>query len=156
MPALLAGLPQLEGLAEMGFESTLSVVGRGFAIDLGARHLAESRPVGARGDGCDGAIEAGAAGVHFEDQLASEKKCGHLGGKVLIPTLIARGMKVKVGDAVVLVVTNASGSVNGRTFTVGGILDGVTGPGGRDGYIHIDDARELLRMDKPEVMEIVK
>jgi isocitrate lyase len=31
-------------------------------------------------------IEAGAAGVHFEDQLASEKKCGHMGGKVLIPT----------------------------------------------------------------------
>ncbi|MGB1396180.1 MAG: isocitrate lyase/phosphoenolpyruvate mutase family protein, partial [Candidatus Puniceispirillaceae bacterium] len=30
-------------------------------------------------------IEAGAAGVHFEDQLASEKKCGHMGGKVLIP-----------------------------------------------------------------------
>ena len=75
-------------------------------------------------------------------------------GKVLIPTLIARGMKVGVGDEVVLVVTNASGSVNGRTFTVGGILDGVTGPGGRDGYIHIDDARELLRMDKPEVMEV--
>jgi isocitrate lyase len=33
-----------------------------------------------------GMIEAGAAGVHFEDQLSSEKKCGHLGGKVLIPT----------------------------------------------------------------------
>lgn len=33
-----------------------------------------------------GMIEAGAAGVHFEDQLAAEKKCGHLGGKVLIPT----------------------------------------------------------------------
>lgn len=32
-----------------------------------------------------GMIEAGAAGVHFEDQLASEKKCGHLGGKVLVP-----------------------------------------------------------------------
>ncbi|MEP0321521.1 isocitrate lyase [Bauldia litoralis] len=31
-------------------------------------------------------IESGAAGVHFEDQLASEKKCGHLGGKVLVPT----------------------------------------------------------------------
>ncbi|HLR42348.1 MAG TPA: isocitrate lyase [Pseudogracilibacillus sp.] len=34
-------------------------------------------------------IEAGASGVHFEDQLASEKKCGHLGGKVLIPTQTA-------------------------------------------------------------------
>ncbi|GAC1652330.1 MAG: isocitrate lyase [Vulcanimicrobiaceae bacterium] len=34
-------------------------------------------------------IEAGAAGVHFEDQLASEKKCGHMGGKVLIPTAAA-------------------------------------------------------------------
>jgi isocitrate lyase len=33
-----------------------------------------------------GMIEAGAAGVHFEDQLSSEKKCGHLGGKVLLPT----------------------------------------------------------------------
>ena len=33
-----------------------------------------------------GMIETGAAGVHFEDQLASEKKCGHLGGKVLVPT----------------------------------------------------------------------
>ncbi len=33
-----------------------------------------------------GMIASGAAGVHWEDQLASEKKCGHMGGKVLIPT----------------------------------------------------------------------
>ena len=35
-------------------------------------------------------IEAGAAGVHFEDQLSSAKKCGHLGGKVLVPTMRSR------------------------------------------------------------------
>lgn len=38
-----------------------------------------------------GMIESGASGVHFEDQLASEKKCGHLGGKVLLPTKTAIG-----------------------------------------------------------------
>jgi isocitrate lyase len=49
-------------------------------------------------------IEAGAAGVHFEDQLASEKKCGHLGGKVLVPvsqfvqTLIAARLAADVLD----------------------------------------------------------
>jgi len=75
-------------------------------------------------------------------------------GEVLVPMLLARGLKVKVGDSIVLVVTNASGSVNARPFTVRGILDQVTGPGGRDGYIHIKDARELLRMEKPEVMEM--
>ena len=31
-------------------------------------------------------IKAGVSGIHFEDQLASEKKCGHMGGKVIIPT----------------------------------------------------------------------
>ena len=49
-------------------------------------------------------IEAGAAGVHFEDQLASEKKCGHLGGKVLVPisqfirTLVAARLAADVSD----------------------------------------------------------
>ena len=35
-------------------------------------------------------MKAGASGVHFEDQLSSEKKCGHLGGKVLLPTQTTR------------------------------------------------------------------
>jgi len=75
-------------------------------------------------------------------------------GEILIPTLLARGMKVNVGDTIVLVATNREGSVNGKTFTVGGAMEAVTGPSGRDAYIHIDDARTLLRMTQPEVSEI--
>jgi putative ABC transport system permease protein len=75
-------------------------------------------------------------------------------GKILIPEILAKGMKLKVGDTIVLVATNLDGSVNGKTFLVQGVLGDVTGPGGRDGYIHIDDARELLRMTQPEVSEI--
>ncbi len=80
---------------------------------------------------------------------------GFLGrGKVLIPEILARGMKVKAGDSVVLVATNLDGSVNGRNFIVEGVLGDVTGPGGRDGYINIEDARDLLRLAQPEVTEI--
>src|SRR3989344_2990356 len=75
-------------------------------------------------------------------------------GKVLIPDILATGMKIKVGDTVVLVATNLDGSVNGKTFTVRGVLAGVTGPGGRDGYLHLEDARELLRMTGAEGSEI--
>ncbi|MHB1142358.1 MAG: ABC transporter permease [Sulfuricaulis sp.] len=75
-------------------------------------------------------------------------------GKMLIPELLARGMKVKVGDTVVLVATNLDGSVNGKTFVVQGVLASATGPGGRDGYLHMDDARELLRMTDGEISEI--
>lgn len=72
-------------------------------------------------------------------------------GRIQVPELIAKGMKVKVGDTVVLVATNKNGSVNGKTFVVQGILESISGPGGRDGYIHIDDARDLLRIEDEEV-----
>jgi putative ABC transport system permease protein len=75
-------------------------------------------------------------------------------GKVLIPEILAKGLKLTVGDTVVLVATNLDGSVNGKTFVVQGVLGDVTGPGGRDGYLHIEDARELLRMTDAEVSEI--
>jgi putative ABC transport system permease protein len=75
-------------------------------------------------------------------------------GQIVIPVLLARGMKVKVGDTVVLVATNRDGSVNGKTFVIRSITEGISGPGGRDGYIHIDDARELLRLKDAEVSEI--
>jgi putative ABC transport system permease protein len=75
-------------------------------------------------------------------------------GEILVPTLLARGMRVKAGDEVVLIATNKDGSVNGKTFKVRSELESVTGPGGRDGYIHIEDAREILRMTQPDVSEI--
>jgi putative ABC transport system permease protein len=75
-------------------------------------------------------------------------------GKVLIPEILARGMKLKPGDAVVLVATNLDGSVNGQNFVVQGVLGDVTGPGGRDGYVHLEDARALLRITDGEVSEI--
>jgi len=75
-------------------------------------------------------------------------------GEILVPELLAKGMKVKVGDTVVIIATNRDGSVNGKQFKVGGILESVSGPGGRDGYVHIDDAAEILRMDTPEISEI--
>lgn len=89
------------------------------------------------------------------NRIVSGRSDGFLApGEIQIPELLARGMKVAVGDTVVLVATNRDGSVNGRPFLVRGILSGVTGPGGRDGYVHIDDARQLLRMTQPEVSEI--
>lgn len=75
-------------------------------------------------------------------------------GEVLIPALVSRGLKVNPGDTIVLIATNRDGSVNGKTFKVRGTLESATGPGGRDGYIHIEDARELLRMTDAEVSEI--
>lgn len=74
-------------------------------------------------------------------------------GGILVPELLARGMKVKTGDAVVIVATNADGSVNGKQFTIAGVLGSVTGPGGRDGYLHLDDALEILRMEQKEISE---
>lgn len=63
-----------EGGAGFNFAPIIADAEAGFGGALNAYELARNL------------IEAGAAAVHFEDQLASEKKCGHLGGKVLIPT----------------------------------------------------------------------
>lgn len=75
-------------------------------------------------------------------------------GEIMIPTLLAKGFKIKLGDTVVIVATNVDGSVNGKQFIVSGILESATGPGGRDGYVHIEDAAEILRMPEAEISEV--
>ena len=75
-------------------------------------------------------------------------------GEIIIPERLAMGMKIKIGDTVVLVANNKDGSVNGLNFTAAGIIESVLGPQGKEGYMHIKDAQSLLRMEKPEVIEV--
>jgi putative ABC transport system permease protein len=103
-------------------------------------------------------------GVYPEDELrtlpllASRIKQGTAAlqnGQIIIPDLLANGMGVKIGDTVVVIATNRDGSVNAAQLVVSGVLANVTGPSGRDGYVHIEDAATLLRMDAPEISEVV-
>ncbi|KAB2891080.1 MAG: ABC transporter permease [Desulfobulbaceae bacterium] len=91
----------------------------------------------------------------LKERVRSNSEGGFLKkGEIVVPELIAKAMKVAIGDEIVLVATNKDGSVNGQTFKVSGIVEGLTGPGGRDGYIHLDDARTLLRIEGLEINEI--
>lgn len=76
-------------------------------------------------------------------------------GQILVPELIAKGMEVKTDDPIVLVANNKKGSVNGINLKVAGLVERISGPGGRDGYIHINDAKKVLRIKGVEVSEIV-
>ncbi len=67
-----------------------------------------------------GMIEAGAAGVHFEDQLSSEKKCGHMGGKVLVPT--AQHVRTLAAARLAADVCNVPTLVVARTDSLGATL----------------------------------
>jgi putative ABC transport system permease protein len=106
-------------------------------------------------NGVDPAREAATAPL-LPGRMAEGPKGGALveKGQIVIPLLLARGMKVKVGDTAVIVATNRDGSVNGKTFVIRSVTEAISGPGGRDGYMHIDDARELLRLKEAEVSEI--
>ncbi len=76
-------------------------------------------------------------------------------GSILVPELLAKGMDIKKDGTIVLVATNQKGSVNGLNFKVAGTVETVSGPGGRDGYIHINDVKKLLRFKELEVSEVV-
>ncbi len=102
------------------------------------------------------------AGINPKDEaavtplLASRIKKGAMlkKGEILLPELVTKGMGLKVGQSIVLIVNNADGSVNGQNLKIAGIVESVVGPTGKYGYVHIDDARTVLRMDKPEFSEI--
>ena len=79
-------------------------------------------------------VERGLSGQGIQDRASSAcpriiKGEKHLNkGEILVPELLATGMKVKVGDTVVIVTTNKDGSVNGKQFKVSGILESAQGP----------------------------
>jgi len=75
-------------------------------------------------------------------------------GKIIIPESLSKGLKLNPGDEVVLVANNKDGSVNGLSLTVSHIIEGLLGPSGRDGFIHIDDAKILLRIYDNEINEV--
>jgi isocitrate lyase len=95
-------------------------------------------------------IEAGAAGVHFEDQLSSEKKCGHLGGKVLVPTsqhvrtLVAARLAADVLDVPTLVVARTDAlSAKLLTSDVDGTdAEFCTGERTPEGFFRVRDGLE--------------
>jgi putative ABC transport system permease protein len=75
-------------------------------------------------------------------------------GEILVPENLMKGLSLKTGDEIVLVATNKESSVNAVTLRIAAVTESVFGPSGKDGYIHIQDAQTLLRMDLPEVVEI--
>lgn len=75
-------------------------------------------------------------------------------GQILLPNLVARGLNLGVASEVVVIATNVDGSVNGTSLNVSGIVETTVGPSGKYGYIHINDARELLRMESQQVSEV--
>jgi putative ABC transport system permease protein len=146
-PAAVAEVEEaLKGVPEIAASSP--------RVKLGAMFSNFAETTAIRLNGVDPAREDDAV-PGLRGRISAGPKDGTLvePGQVLIPDLIARGMKLAPGDTVVMIATNLEGSVNGKRFTVRGVLDPITGPGGRDGYLHIDDARDLLRMEKPEVSE---
>jgi len=139
---------------EAALKDNKNVVAYTHRVKFGAMFSNFAETTSIRVNGVDPAAEAATTPLlpgRARDVPAGAPLLGR--GEILVPTLLARGLGVKAGSEVVLIATNQDGSVNGKTFKVRSELESVTGPGGRDGYIHIEDARELLRMTKPEVSE---
>jgi putative ABC transport system permease protein len=139
---------------EEALATTKAVQAYSLRIRLGAMFSNFTETTNIRLNAVEPAAELATAPLLLDRILEGEPAGLLRQGEILIPELLAKGMQVKVGDTVVLVANNKDGSVNGQTFVVRGILEGISGPGGRDGMIHIDDARTLLRLEGPEISEV--
>jgi putative ABC transport system permease protein len=137
---------------EMLLKETPGIEAYSLRIKFGAMFSNFIETTNIRVNGVDPEGEARTVPLLFSRIMEGEKALRK--GEILIPELLAKGMKVNVGDMVVVIATNSDGSVNGKQLKVGGMLESVTGPGGRDGYVHIQDAVEILRMEEMEISEI--
>jgi putative ABC transport system permease protein len=155
LPLNLNMQPAMVGRVEQALKKMDAVEAYSNRVKLGAMFSNFTETTSIRINGIDPQAEVATTPM-LPGRMSEGSKRGPVlkRGEILIPQLLARGMKVNVGDTIVLVATNRDGSVNGKTFTVRGILESVSGPSGRDGYIQIDDARALLRMQDGEVSEI--
>jgi len=155
LPLNLNLKPQMVSKVEDALKQNLLVESWSPRVKFGGMFSNFAETTSIRINGIDPAREAATTPL-LPGRMTEGEKDGPLvsRGQIVIPQLLARGMKTKIGDTVVVVASNRDGSVNGKTFVVRGVLEGISGPGGRDGYIHIDDARELLRMTDQEVSEI--
>jgi len=139
--------------AEAAFKAIPEIEAWSKRIKFGGMFSNFTETTSIRLNGVDPEMEFKTVPLLLSRVLEGEK--GLKKGEILVPELLARGMKVKVGDMVVVIATNRDGSVNGKQLKVGAILESASGPGGRDGYVHMDDAVEILRMEQPEISEIV-
>ena len=160
--ASVDNLPLDRMIPPKAFERLLDVVGKepGVAaasprIKFGAMLSNYAQTTNVRLNGIDPAKEDAVVPL-LKTRVAQALDPGALlkKGEVLLPVMLTKGMGIKVGDTVVLVANNKDGSVNGMTFKVAGVVESLMGPGGRDGYLHMDDAANLLRMARPEISEL--
>lgn len=153
LPLNLQMQPQAMEQLQAALDSTPGIAAYSARVKLGGMYSDFQQTTGVRVNGIAPDREIATCTALLDRILEGEK--GALArGEIWLPDLVAKGMGIKVGDTGVIVATNLDGAVNGMTFKVVAILESITGPGGRDAYIHIEDARELLRMSKPEVSEV--
>lgn len=144
---------QIDKITEM-LDSNEFIEAYTFRLKLGAMFSNYVASTGIRLNGIDPAKESQTLPL-FSSRLDGMDAASLKEGNILVPELVAKGMNVKTGDTIVLVATNQKGSVNGLNFKVTGSIEPISGPGGRDGYIHINDVKKLLRLKGTEVSEVV-